>query len=89
MAPKGTELFTNRKEDKSRLYSFENKPVELPDEFRKQFKFNKAAFEFFDKQSNSYKKTAYFWVLSAKLEDTCKIRLEKLILKSEKHQKIF
>jgi len=89
MAPKGTELFTNRKEDKSILYSYENKPVELPEEFRKQFESNKAAFEFFDKQSNSYKKTAYFWILSAKLEDTCKTRLEKLILKSEKHQKIF
>jgi uncharacterized protein YdeI (YjbR/CyaY-like superfamily) len=89
MEPKGTELFLNRKEDKSRLYSYENKPVELLSEFKKQLESNKQAFDFFDKQSNSYKKTAYFWILSAKLEATCKSRLEKLILKSENNQKIF
>ena len=89
MSAKGEELFNNRKEDKSSLYSYENKPVELPVEFRKQFESNKVAFNFFEKQSKSYKKTAYFWVLSAKLEATRKTRLEKLIQKSENHQKIF
>ena len=89
MAPKGLELFTNRKEDKSSLYSYENKPVELPTEFRKRLESNKEAFEFFDKQSNSYKRTAYFWVLNAKLEKTRIDRLEKLIQKSENQQKIF
>ncbi len=86
---KGAELFINRTEGKSILYSYENKPVELPIEFRIQFESNKKAYEFFEKQSNSYKKTAYFWVLSAKLEATRKTRLEKLILKSEYHLKIF
>ena len=89
MTPKGLELFTNRKEDKSSLYSYENKPVELPIEFRKRLESNKEAFEFFDKQSNSYKRTAYFWVLNAKLEKTRIDRLEKLIQKSENQQKIF
>jgi len=89
MTPKGLELFTNRKEDKSSLYSYENKPVELPNEFRKQFESNKKAFEFFGKQSNSYKRTAYFWVLNAKLEKTRIDRLEKLIQKSQNCQKIF
>ncbi|MEI6755093.1 MAG: YdeI/OmpD-associated family protein [Paludibacter sp.] len=89
MTPKGLELFKNRKEDKSALYSYENKPLELPSEFRLKLESNKEAFDFFDKQSATYKKTAYFWVLSAKLEETRTNRLEKLIVKSEKHQKIF
>ncbi|MEI6554463.1 MAG: YdeI/OmpD-associated family protein [Paludibacter sp.] len=89
MAPKGLELFKNRKEDKSALYSYENKPGEFPEEFRIKLESNKEAFEFFKKQSMSYKKTACFWVLSAKLEETRKNRLEKLIVKSEIHQKIF
>lgn len=89
MAPKGLELFTNRKEDKTSLYSYENKPGELPEEFRIKLESNKEAFQFFEKQSISYKKTACFWVLNAKLEDTRKNRLEKLILKSENCQKIF
>jgi len=89
MTAKGLELFINRKEDKSSLYSYENKPAELPEEFRKLFESNIQAFEFFEKQSNSYKKTAYFWVLSAKQVDTRKNRFKKLIQKSFNQQKIF
>lgn len=89
MTAKGLELFTNRKEDNSGLYSYENKPLELPEEFKKQLESNQEAFNFFEKQSNSYKKTTYYWVLSAKREDTRKNRMEKLIQKSENQQKIF
>jgi uncharacterized protein YdeI (YjbR/CyaY-like superfamily) len=89
MTPEGLELFRNRKEDNSGLYSYENKPVELPLEFKTQLESNPTAFEYFNKQADSYRRTAYFWVLSPKLEKTRKARLEKLILQCEQQKRIF
>ncbi|HET7732723.1 MAG TPA: YdeI/OmpD-associated family protein [Paludibacter sp.] len=89
MMPEGIELFRNRKENNSGLYSYENKPVKLPHEFRVLFESNKIAFEYFCKQSDSYKRTAYFWILTPKLEKTRKSRLEKLIILSEQQKRIF
>lgn len=89
MLPEGIALFKNRKEDNSGLYSYENKPVELPEEFKTLFESNTKAFEYISKQSDSYKRTAYFWVLSPKQEKTRQARLEKLILLSEQQKRIF
>lgn len=89
MMPEGIELFRNRKENNSSLYSYENKPIELPLELKTLFESNKIAFEYFSKQSESYKRTAYFWVLSPKQEKTRQARLEKLILLSEQLKRIF
>jgi len=89
MLPEGIELFRNRKGNNSSLYSYENKPVELPLEFKTLFESNKTAFEYFCKQSDSYKRTAYFWVLTPKLEKTRKSRLEKLIQNCEQQKRIF
>ncbi len=89
MLPEGIELFKNRREDNSGLYSYENNPVELPEEYKYQLESNAAAFEYFSKQADSYKRIAYFWVLSPKLGKTRQNRLEKLILFSEKQKRIF
>jgi len=83
MQPEGLNLYQNRKVDKSKLYSYENKPEKLPSEFEKKFKENKSAWEFFSKQPTSYRRTIYFWILSAKQERTQLARLEKLIKESE------
>ncbi|MFT3752111.1 MAG: YdeI/OmpD-associated family protein [Paludibacter sp.] len=89
MLPEGITLFNNRKEDNSGLYSYENKPIELPVEYKALFQSNTTAFEYFSKQPDSYKRIAYFWVLSPKQEKTRKNRLEKLILFSEQQKRIF
>ncbi len=89
MQPKGLELYQKRKINLSRVYSYENKPKALPADLLRKIKENKLAWEFFDAQSPSYKKTIYYWILEAKLEKTRINRLEKLIQASEKNQKIF
>ena len=43
----------------------------------------KTAWEFFSQQPSSYKRTIYFWILSAKQETTQLSRLNKIIEESE------
>ena len=79
----GLELYKNRKVDKSKVYSYKNKPEKLPPEFEQKFKAIKTAWEFFSQQPSSYKRTIYFWILSAKQETTQLSRLNKIIEESE------
>lgn len=88
MKPAGIAAFEKRKEDKSAIYAYENKPTEFPAEFEKLFRANAAAWEFFERQANWYKRTMMYWVLSAKREETRLKRLEKLIGESENGNKL-
>jgi uncharacterized protein YdeI (YjbR/CyaY-like superfamily) len=45
---------------------------------------NKAASNFFEKQSPSYRKMIGWWIISAKKEETRMARLEKLVRESAK-----
>ena len=83
MFPAGIAAFENRKEYKSRIYTYENKPTEFPENFLEQFKSNKKAWEYFENLAPSYKKTSMFWVMSAKQEATQIKRLQQLIADSE------
>jgi uncharacterized protein YdeI (YjbR/CyaY-like superfamily) len=89
MQPAGLESFKKRKEDKSKIYSYENKPEKLSKNLELKFKSNKTAWKFFKLQSPSYQKTAFYWIMSAKQETTKLNRLEKLIAASEEKRKIF
>jgi uncharacterized protein YdeI (YjbR/CyaY-like superfamily) len=89
MHREGLDLYNNRKIEKSGLYSYENKPEKLPPEFEQTFTNNAAAWQYFSKQPTSYKKTVYFWILSAKQEATRVSRLRKVIGASENNKRIF
>jgi len=88
MKNEGLEAFKLRKENKSRIYSHENDKKEFSEEYEKQFKANKKAWEFFEKQAPSYKKVMTHWVMSAKQEKTQLSRLEKTIAESEKEKRM-
>lgn len=88
MKPAGIAAFEKRREDKSRIYAYENKPTEFPEEFEKLFRKNEKAWEFFEKQPNGYRRTIMYWVLSAKQEATQKNRLEKLIFECENERRM-
>ena len=47
MQPAGLLSFQNRKENKSKIYSYENEEVKFSSDFEKQFKENKKAWEYF------------------------------------------
>ncbi|MCD1118163.1 YdeI/OmpD-associated family protein [Chryseobacterium turcicum] len=88
MKNEGLEAFKLRKEDKSGIYSHEKEPAQLKPEYEKQFKTNKKAWEFFEKQAPSYKKVMIHWIMSAKQEKTQLSRLEKTIIESEKEKRV-
>ena len=89
MHPDGLALYKNRKNDKSNLYSYENKPENLPPEFVQLFGENKDAWEFFSNQSLSYRRTVYFWILDAKQNATRLSRLKKVIGESALNKRIY
>lgn len=84
MKPAGLKAFAARTSEKSGIYSFENPPRRLSASCEKEFKARKQAWEFFRGQPPGYQRTASFWVMSAKREQTRLSRLGKLISASEK-----
>ena len=83
MQPAGMASFASRKEDKSRIYAYEQKQVKLSDDFEQKFKTNEKAWKFFQSLSPSYLKVSINWVMSAKQEATQLRRLQELINDSE------
>lgn len=89
MQPAGLEIYKQRKMDKSSLYSFENDTKKLSENLENKFKENSQAWEFFNSQSKSYKKTIVYWIMSAKQEKTQLSRLEKTIAESKNQKRLF
>lgn len=83
MTPAGLAAFEKREESRSAIYTYEQDPVELSDEFAAKFKQNKKAWEFFEAQPPGYQRLAKFWVMTAKQEATRLRRIDKLISDSE------
>ena len=89
MKKPGLDVYNNRKDSKSGIYSFENEIIKLDDNFERIFKANQNAWDFFQKQAPSYQKTRIHWVMSAKQETTRISRLNKLIKASEKQNRLY
>lgn len=88
MHPAGLAAFTKRKENKSRIYSYEKEAENLSEEFLKKFKANKKAWNYFKSMAPSYQRTAIHLVMNAKQEITKMKRLDELINDSEAERKI-
>lgn len=88
MTPSGLKAFAARQENRSGIYSYEQRSAELPDEYRRLLEKNKAAWKFFAAQPPSYRKAANWWVLSAKKEETRLKRLDRLIDHSTREETI-
>lgn len=88
MHPSGLKAFENRNPEKSGIYSFERSNAAFSEEYKSIFNENKKAWSFFKAQAPYYRKTATYWVMSAKQEKTRFKRLNELIVDSENQQKI-
>jgi uncharacterized protein YdeI (YjbR/CyaY-like superfamily) len=86
--PAGEKAFAARKENRSGIYSYEQRSAELIEPYAGTLRRNKAAAKFFASQPPSYRKAANWWVVSAKQEETRLRRLEKLISLSAAGQTI-
>jgi uncharacterized protein YdeI (YjbR/CyaY-like superfamily) len=80
MQPTGLAAFTQRSEDRSGIYSHEQrKEMTLSAADEERFRANPAAWAFFQAQPPSYRHSALHWVLSAKQEATRQRRFTTLI----------
>ncbi|HEX7241674.1 MAG TPA: YdeI/OmpD-associated family protein [Longimicrobiaceae bacterium] len=80
MRPAGLRAYKARTEDNSRIYAYEQKEAAaLTPEEEAAFRAEAAAWEFFQARPAGYRKTATWWVVSAKKEETRAKRLATLI----------
>jgi uncharacterized protein YdeI (YjbR/CyaY-like superfamily) len=80
MRPAGEAAYARRREDGSGVYSFEQrKDPQLEPEQQAQLEANAAAWEYFSAKPPSYRRTAIWWVISAKRPETRARRLATLI----------
>ena len=88
MRPTGMSAFAARLENKSGIYSYEQRRDQLEEPYAGLLKKNKAAWEFFEAQPPSYRKVIGWWIVSAKREETRMARLKKLMDASAKGQRL-
>jgi len=84
MRPRGVQAFELRTGNRSEIYAYEQrKGAKLEGAYEKQFRANQKAWKFFQAQPPWYQRTASWWVISAKKEETRLKRLGQLIQDSE------
>src|SRR2546423_6136409 len=79
MRPAGLKAYEARKEDRSGIYSYEQRSPELIEPYLGKLKRNKAAWKFFQAQPPGYRKMMNWRIVSAKKEETRLKRLDRLI----------
>jgi uncharacterized protein YdeI (YjbR/CyaY-like superfamily) len=85
----GLRAFANRNPDKSAIYSYEQrKAAKLDTALERRFRASPAAWKFFQAQAPWYRRTATYWVTSAKKEETRLKRLATLISNSSRGRRI-
>jgi uncharacterized protein YdeI (YjbR/CyaY-like superfamily) len=88
MEPPGVTAFDARKENRSGIYSYEQRSANLDGAYEKMLRQNQAAWDFFYAQPPSYRKAVGWWIVSAKQEPTRLKRLEKLIRESARGERL-
>jgi uncharacterized protein YdeI (YjbR/CyaY-like superfamily) len=88
MAPAGRKAFEAREERRTGIYSYEQRPQELPTKYERKLRANGRAWETWRAQPPSYRKAATWWVISAKREETRERRLDSLIETSARGERI-
>lgn len=85
MQTAGLAAYEKKQKDNSGIYSFEQKKenIKLPPEYVKLLKKNKKAWDYFNNEAPHYQRSAIWWVISAKRQDTRDRRINTLITDSE------
>ena len=82
MRPPGRAAWERRREDRTRRYSFEQETAGLTPEHERDLRRDRAAWKFWTSQPPGYRRTASWWVESAKREETRRRRLDQLVAHS-------
>ena len=79
MTSAGLRVHEERDRRKDAIYSYENRPTAMAAEYEAEFAANEGAWAWFAAQPQGYRRTATYWVMSAKQEATRRRRLAQLI----------
>jgi uncharacterized protein YdeI (YjbR/CyaY-like superfamily) len=88
MQPAGLAAYRARRENRSGIYSYEQRRAQLEEPYDRLLRERPAAWAFFQAQPPSYRKAVSWWIVSAKKEETRLRRLEKLAAFSERGQRL-
>ena len=89
MRPEGQRAHDRRMEERSGIYAYEQRGAATLDETsEREFRADAAAWDFFQSRPAGYRKTAIWWVVSAKREETRRRRLAALIESSRKGETV-
>lgn len=89
MQPAGLAAYEAREASKTGVYSFEQRQAPALDAAsEKRFRANAEAWRWFESQPPGYRRLAFFWVVSAKREETRARRLDTLIADSAAKRRI-
>lgn len=88
MEPSGLRIYTGRDPRQAGKYSFENRPQSLDPADEATFRADAPAWTFFQAQAPSYRRTAIWWVVSAKKDETRRRRLATLIQDSAEGRRL-
>jgi uncharacterized protein YdeI (YjbR/CyaY-like superfamily) len=87
--PAGVRAFERRREAKSAIYAYEQRQTaQLEPAMEREFRANRAAWRFFESMPPWYRRTALWWIVSAKRPETRARRLAELIARSAEGRKI-
>ena len=87
--PAGHAAYARRKEEKSGVYSFEQKaPMDLAPEFAERFRANEQAWLDWEARPPGYRRQATHWVMSAKRPETRERRFAAVVANCEAGRKI-
>ncbi|MGH2653898.1 MAG: YdeI/OmpD-associated family protein [Actinomycetota bacterium] len=79
LAAAGLRAFEGRRESRTGIYSYEQRPPDLPAKYARAFRADARAWKAWRAMPPGYRKAATWWVISAKREETRERRLATLI----------
>lgn len=84
----GLAAFEARREHRCEMYSYEQRPLKLPEPFAGRMRRNTKAWEFFHVQPPGYRRRMTWWIVSARTKETKLKRLAQLIALSAKQRRV-
>jgi uncharacterized protein YdeI (YjbR/CyaY-like superfamily) len=88
MTPAGLRAFEARRDNRIGIYSYEQRPQELPAKYARPFRTDAPAWKAWRAMPPGYRKAATWWVISAKKEETRQRRLATLIETTARGERI-
>ena len=79
VAEAGRRAFAARREARTAIYTYEKRPIDLPPEYAKPLRANRAAWAWWNARPPGYRKSVAWWIVSAKQEATRARRVAQLV----------